>query len=651
MFSRAFWLSLLSIILLLATGLYSLPKLRPGSLAPAPQPFAVWEDAPPDARHADEVRRGPCEPGRQVAAEEEVTTAEDGWASLCLPDASRVYLGGATALRLGWQPNGAGALQPRVTLALGKVWIDLRSGSLSVTTDIGTASVSGSLMSVSYIAATKKMLVTCAEGHCRLRGTAAEVALIGLQQSALVGPSSPNPARPIEAEEILDWFAHVPGLGSPESEAAPTETPLAASTASPEESPTAAETSSLTPAPSETLAPTPMPTATFAATETAPPRPASIATATFAAIPTHTLVPTLVPTQTKAPPTSTPAASATLPPGPTSITAASVTPTRIAPTATGFVATPTATLTLAPTATWTPSPITPSTPTATPIVVTGRYGAGPIPGPSPTWSVHDFPAPLPASGPTKLGFHVTLNGGGVLDYVAAVHPPVIKGVDDVGFLKDVKAISPGTITVGRFVVPQPNIGEGDPAQRAIEFVNEQLPRYQQHAAYVDYWEGWNEVTYPNYEWYAIFEATRACEMQKYGFRAAIGAFSAGTPEPWQFMAFLPAIEAGIRCGAILTTHEYAAPTMYLWWAQGLPESYGHPPVPAYPDRGPLAGRYRFLYRDILIPRGLDIPLVISEAGIDGGAGAGQRPGYGGQGWLGFREYWSNELGIADPVEF
>ncbi|MBI3764029.1 MAG: hypothetical protein HY260_19470, partial [Chloroflexi bacterium] len=115
--------------------------------------------------------------------------------------------------------------------------------------------------------------------------------------------------------------------------------------------------------------------------------------------------------------------------------------------------------------------------------------------------------------------------------------------------------------------------------------------------------------------------------------------------------FLPAIEAGIRCGAILTTHEYAAPTMYLWWAQGLPESYDHPPVPAYPDRGPLIGRYRFLYRDILIPRGLAIPLVISEAGIDGGAGAGQRPGYGGQGWLGFREYWSNELGIADPVEF
>ena len=233
-------------------------------------------------------------------------------------------------------------------------------------------------------------------------------------------------------------------------------------------------------------------------------------------------------------------------------------------------------------------------------------------------------------------------------------PPCIrlymKGVDDVGYLRGVKALSPSTITVGRFVVDQPNIGEGDVAQRAIDFVNTMMPKYVANKDWVDYWEGWNEVAYPNYEWHAQFEAARACEMQKHGLKAAIGGFSTGTPEPWQFVAFLPAIEAGIRCGAILTTHEYGAPTMYLWWSQGMPESYGNPAVPAYPDRGPLMGRYRFLYRDILIPRGLMIPLVISETGIDGGAGAGQRPGYGGQGWLGFRDYWG-ELGQNDPIAF
>ncbi len=287
-----------------------------------------------------------------------------------------------------------------------------------------------------------------------------------------------------------------------------------------------------------------------------------------------------------------------------------------------------------------------------PVVPGGNFGAAAIPGPSPTWSVYAFPTRFPASGPTKLGVHVTLNGGGVLDYVAAVQPPVMKGVDDIGYLKEVKALSPNTTTIGRFVVRQENIGQGDPAQRAIDFVNEMMPKYLANKDWVDYWEGWNEVTYPNYEWYAVFEATRACEMQKHGLKAAIGGFSTGTPEPWQFEAFLPAIEAGIRCGAILTTHEYGAPTMYLWWSQGLPESYGQAAVPAYPDRGPLIGRYRFLYYNVLLPRGLRIPLVISETGIDGGAGAGQRPGYSSaQGWLGFQDYWGKELGVGDPNQF
>ncbi|MBI5079701.1 MAG: hypothetical protein HZB17_00135, partial [Chloroflexi bacterium] len=225
-----------------------------------------------------------------------------------------------------------------------------------------------------------------------------------------------------------------------------------------------------------------------------------------------------------------------------------------------------------------PTQVTPPTRTlaATP-TPTSKFnrGAPPIIGPSPTWSVSSFPTRAPASGGTKIGFHATLSGEITLDYVAKVKPPVMKGVDDIQFLKKVKAVSPNTITIGRYVVPQLNIGEGDAAKRAIDFVNEYLPKYREHKDYVDYWEGWNEVSFPNYEWYAVFEATRACEMQKYGFKASIGNFSSGTPEPWQFESFMPAIEAGIRCNAILGLHEYGAPTMYLWWTQGLPASLGH----------------------------------------------------------------------------
>ncbi|MEK9163130.1 MAG: hypothetical protein AAB261_07480 [Chloroflexota bacterium] len=308
-----------------------------------------------------------------------------------------------------------------------------------------------------------------------------------------------------------------------------------------------------------------------------------------------------------------------------------------------------------------PTQVKPPTPTsaatqaaATSTSAKWNRGAPPIIGPSPTWSVSSFPTRAPASGGTKIGFHATLRGELTLDYVAKVKPPVMKGVDDIQFLKKVKAVSPNTITIGRYVVPQLNIGEGDAAKRAIDFVNEYLPKYREHKDYVDYWEGWNEVAFPNYEWYAVFEATRACEMQKHGFKASIGNFSSGTPEPWQFEAFLPAIEAGIRCNAILGLHEYGAPTMYLWWAQGLPASMGHAAVAAYPDRGPLIGRYRYFYRDYLIPRNKVIPLVISETGIDGLVAMGQRPGYSndeGPGWRGFATYWSKELKKDDAAAF
>lgn len=307
--------------------------------------------------------------------------------------------------------------------------------------------------------------------------------------------------------------------------------------------------------------------------------------------------------------------------------------------------------TLGPTATPMASPIPP---TATrPATSGGNLGLPPAPGPSPTWGLYNIPTPAPASGPSKLGFHITLSSGGVVEFAAAVRPAVMKGVEDIGVLRDIKAVSPGTMTIGRFIVDewQTQVGVGDPSEQAIAFVESQLERYEPHRAYVDYWEGYNEVTAnPHVAWYAQFEATRACEMQKYGYRAAIGGFSTGTPEPWEFELFLPAIEAGIRCGAILHLHEYGAPTYYLWWGEGIPSVPGNP---HYPDRGPLAGRYRWFYRDYLIPQGLVIPLVISEAGVDGLVAMAQRPEatYTGPGWLNFRDFWVQQGLTNDPTRF
>ena len=68
-----------------------------------------------------------------------------------------------------------------------------------------------------------------------------------------------------------------------------------------------------------------------------------------------------------------------------------------------------------------------------------------------------------------------------------------------------------------------------------------------------------------------------------------------------------------------------------------------PGYPAYPDRGSLTFRYRWFFREFLEPGGMVIPLVISEAGIDGIIG--NRPGPPGLGWWDFQSYWE-QLGLG-----
>jgi hypothetical protein len=110
----------------------------------------------------------------------------------------------------------------------------------------------------------------------------------------------------------------------------------------------------------------------------------------------------------------------------------------------------------------------------------------------------------------------------------------------------------------------------------------------------------------------------------------------------EFELFLPAIEVAIQYGGILTLHEYSAPVMDNGYGSNLPG------YPAYPDRGSLTFRYRWFYREFLQPRGLVIPLVITEAGIDGIIG--NRPGPRGIGWDDFADYGVSQGWGATGVE-
>lgn len=260
----------------------------------------------------------------------------------------------------------------------------------------------------------------------------------------------------------------------------------------------------------------------------------------------------------------------------------------------------------------------------------------PAPSPAPTATpyvsfIPDY-TPRPELGPSKLGIHVARpNSPAIMEFVRAAQPAVVKGVDDLGFLAEVKAVSPRTVTLGRFSI-DPQDYNGEPEAAAAALVARQLPQMLLHPA-VDYWEGWNEPD-PNLDrmdWYARFEAERVRQLAQHGLRAAVGGFSTGVPELDEFVLFVPAVEEAQRHGGILTLHEYAAPDLTFLYGDPLPG------LPTYPDRGPLMFRYRWFYRDVLEPRGLVVPLVISEAGIDGIIG--NRPGPDGLGWQDFQSFW------------
>ena len=269
-----------------------------------------------------------------------------------------------------------------------------------------------------------------------------------------------------------------------------------------------------------------------------------------------------------------------------------------------------------------------ASPTATPTATATRY-----------ISVIGNLPPTDELGPSKLGLHVVRNNDpNILEFVRKAQPAVMKAVDDLGFLAEVKAVSPRTITIGRHSVGSQDY-KGDPEEAAQEYVEEYLDIFRANPA-VDYWEGWNEPD-PNLNnmiWYSRFEQERVRQMAQQGFRVAIGGFPTGVPEMDEFQLFLPAIDVAIQHGGILSLHEYSAPDMGYLYGDPLPG------FPAYPDRGSLTFRYRWYYREYLEPAGLEIPLVVSEAGIDGIIG--NRPGPSGKGWRDFQGYWE-EQGLGE----
>ncbi len=257
----------------------------------------------------------------------------------------------------------------------------------------------------------------------------------------------------------------------------------------------------------------------------------------------------------------------------------------------------------------------------------------PAPLAAPTETVADaldHPAYLPlvskagplAHGPSKLGLH-TLRPSSAVAFVQAVHDAgayvaLVKALDDFGYLRQVKSISPETVTVARCGparAPQTVDPNGDPADRAADMMDQHMPHWGYESDVVDYWEILNESKPPSlagHVWLAQFFIATMDIAENNGYKLAIFSYSTGVPQWHEWEAI---VETGVFArakagGHVLALHEYDWPVSDQRWGEATED------VPPYQDRGVLNCRYRYLYRDFLIPRDEAIPLVITEAGLD-----------------------------------
>jgi hypothetical protein len=263
------------------------------------------------------------------------------------------------------------------------------------------------------------------------------------------------------------------------------------------------------------------------------------------------------------------------------------------------------------------------------------FDGGVTPEPSPTTRVsasdgfdHHIYLPLisgpsgAARGPSKLGLH-TLKPDGALGFVESVHDAgayvaLVKALDDFGFLRLVKQASEQTTTVGRVgpsrATQAVDVG-GDPAQKAASVMNEHMQYWGYEQDVVDYWEVLNEnkpPTIAGHVWLAEFFIAAMDIAEANGYRLALFSYSTGVPQWHEWEAI---VETGVFArakdgGHALALHEYDWPVIDRLWGEPTED------LPPYEDRGVLAGRYRHLYRDFLIPRDEVVPLVITECGLD-----------------------------------
>ncbi|MDY6876207.1 MAG: hypothetical protein SWK90_08420 [Chloroflexota bacterium] len=304
------------------------------------------------------------------------------------------------------------------------------------------------------------------------------------------------------------------------------------------------------------------------------------------------------------------------------------------------------------TPTSTPQPVQPTQvtyPTKTPPTAIPTYASSPAPTTQPLPS----PLPPPVGNGSKLGVHGIWSNR-ILDFtqtLADAGAPfrIVKAVGDLGWLKDVKRISPETITVGRlahdhegaFLVNDPGTDLDWYAAVLMEPILTKVQNDPSLRQAVDYWEVTNEPLgggVPTDAYVRLARLTIKCLdiAEANDLKLAIFGFSAGTPE---WVDLLNIVETGVFAraksgGHILTLHEgvFGDDPIDMWWNVHFVDEGGNtttedtgvtapggwiPGGPILDGAGALCLRYRFLYH-LLKERNEVVPLFVSEFYAGGG---------------------------------
>ena len=227
---------------------------------------------------------------------------------------------------------------------------------------------------------------------------------------------------------------------------------------------------------------------------------------------------------------------------------------------------------------------------------------------------------------SKLGLYfISLGGLDVPGYLGSAQPRIVVSMEhSVDTWRAAKQASPNTFIVGRhYVDDQDQVFLDDPEGRAEQFFSAMRAEAERMRGIYDAWMGYNESTVHSQdeaEKLSRFYVRWGDLMSAAGFKSAAYSFATGNPargdprpdgslEPnyWPFLA------EGLRHCDLLSLHEYSAPTMDVWATF-------------------LCLRYRKLMD--LLPPDARRQIVITETGIDGGAGPANRPQ---QGWSKFTD--------------